>query len=144
MLRRRGEDVIASDLHDWGYGIHGLDFFSREVESEARAIVTNPPYKGPNGEPLAEMFVRFALQLMAPHPDGLVAMLLRHEFDCAKTRLDLFEDPRFALKLTLTSRPRWVESGQGSPRHNFAFFVWLNDHEGPAELGYLRKPEVAE
>jgi tRNA G10 N-methylase Trm11 len=60
------------------------------------AIVTNPPYGR-----LATPFIRHALSLDVP----IVAMLLRVDFDSAKTRRDLFADcPYFAGKITLLDR----------------------------------------
>jgi hypothetical protein len=65
----------------------------------------------------------------------MVAILARHEFDCAARRRPLFEDARFRMKLVLTKRPRWVDGPQrASPRHNFAWFLWDHQHRGaPAD-----------
>jgi hypothetical protein len=81
------------------------------------AIVTNPPYD------LAEAVVRQALKLMEP-VKGLVVMLLRHEWDCAKSRGDLFDHPSFSKKIVMRHRPRWIADSTGSPRHNYAWYVW--------------------
>jgi len=44
-----------------------------------------------------------------------VAMLLRTDFDHAKTRWHLFSDcPAFACKIVLTKRIRWIENSTGS------------------------------
>lgn len=89
------------------------------------SIVTNPPYS------LAEEFVRHALDLTRA-AGGMVAMLLRHEFDCAATRRDLFDMRAFAYRMALTRRPRWIAGTTGSPRHNFTWFVWDWRNERPA------------
>ena len=81
------------------------------------SIITNPPYK------LAEAFIRKALELTEPL-QGRVAMLLRNEYDCAKSRRDLFEHPAFLKKIVLTKRPRWSTEDKASPRHNFAWYIW--------------------
>ena len=81
------------------------------------SIVTNPPYDQ------AEVFIRRALELTKP-ARGMIAMLLRNEYDCAMSRVDLFRKAPFALKLVLTKRPRWFKNDIASPRHNFAWFVW--------------------
>ncbi|UTC29916.1 DNA methylase [Bajunvirus bajun] len=82
------------------------------------AIITNPPY----GKD-AEAITRHALHLMQPQA-GLVAVLCRHEWDCAKSRSDLFDHPAFAMKITLRHRPRWIADSSGSPRFPYAWFVW--------------------
>lgn len=85
-------------------------------------IISNPPY----GKD-AERAVRKALELMEPEK-GYIAFLMRHEWDTAKTRRDLFDHPAFAAKVTLRFRPIWVEKKPGekskSPRFSYAWYVW--------------------
>lgn len=111
----------------WG----GQDFLSFAIPPHDRitSIWTNPPYA------LATEFVTHAIRLVRPWC-GQVAMLLRHEWDCASTRTHLFDRPPFARKLTLTKRPRWSDEDKASPRFNFAWFIWDWRHEGPAVLAY--------
>ena len=97
-------------------------------------IITNPPYE------LATEFCEHALKLTEP-VDGLVAMLLRTDFDHAKGRSHLFRDcPAFAKKLVLTKRIVWFEPEPGSkgksPSFNHAWFIWDWKHEGPPTIGY--------
>lgn len=90
--------------------------------ARVRALVTNPPY----GD-LAEAFVRHALKLMEPR-QGVVSVLCRHEWDCAKGRADIFDHPAFDNKLTMRFRPVWIEKKAGeksaSPRFSYAWFTW--------------------
>lgn len=51
VLVEYGHDVLSSDLHNWGYGIDGVDFlatqYPRQVQrrlGQVRAVVTNPPF----------------------------------------------------------------------------------------------------
>lgn len=104
------------------------------------AIITNPPY----GK-AAEASIVKALELMQP-TCGLVAFLMRHEYDCAKTRRYLFDEhPAFTAKVTLLHRPKWVEKQPGekesSPRFSYAWYVWdwrkaLNAPHSKAEMFY--------
>lgn len=119
--------VISTDLFERGYGVGNVDFLKcRSVPAALLnteggtdpAIITNPPY----GD-LAEQFIRHALQLMKLRR-GVVAMFLRNEYDCAKERMDLFNQHPFARKIIVTKRPRWIEGSKGSPRHTYAWFVW--------------------
>ena len=78
-------------------------------------IATNPPY----GK-LAEKIIRHALKLTEA-TGGKVAMLLPHAWDCAKGRVDLFENPPFKCKLTLLQRIRWANlEHTASPSSNHA------------------------
>lgn len=122
--------VISTDLVDRGYSPGGVDFLAQtEMQGNSSHIVTNPPYE------MAEEFLRHALALTKPH-SGLVAFLLRNEFDSAKTRRDLFANPPFWKKLVLTKRPRWFEGEGASPRHNYSWFIWDWSHQGDAVIKY--------
>jgi hypothetical protein len=122
--------VIQSDIDS------GVDFLSQSTEDAAAvdAIITNPPYE------LAQEFIEHALRLMEP-VQGIVAMLLRTDFDHAKGRAHLFRDcPAFAKKLVLMKRIVWFEPEPGakgkSPSFNHAWYIWDWKHEGPATIAY--------
>jgi hypothetical protein len=107
----------------------GRDFLVSPPPSSFRGIVTNPPYR------LATEFIERALSLIPAN--GFVAMLLRADFDSAKTRRHLFADCRiFAKKIVLTKRIRWIVGSTGSPSFNHAWFMWDRAHRGPAILAY--------
>ena len=64
-------------------------------------------------------------------------MLLRTDFDHAKTRQHLFANcEAFAKKLVLTRRIKWFEDGGSSPSFNHAWFIWDWQHEGPPTMAY--------
>jgi methylase of polypeptide subunit release factors len=121
-LSAAGLHVTATDIST------GQDFLLATAKP-VDAIVTNPPYA------LAQEFIEHALVLTKPN--GMVAMLLRRDFDHAKTRQHLFgECPQFAKKLVLTKRIRWIEGSNGSPSFNHAWQIWDWNHEGPPTLAY--------
>lgn len=112
---------------DWTDIDTGHDFLM-EGPRPIEAIVTNPPYA------LAEEFIRHALNIMS---EGLIAMLLRTDFDHAKTRQYLFGGcPSFAKKVVLTKRIKWFEDSKGQPSFNHAWFIWNKAHSGPPTLAY--------
>ncbi len=112
-------DVIETDI---ATGVDFLTCSARDVD----AIITNPPYE------FAQSFIQRALG-QAP----LVAMLLRTDFDHAKTRAHLFAEHRFfAKKVVLTKRIKWFEDSAGSPSFNHAWFIWDYQHKGPPTLAY--------
>ena len=121
-LRRAGALVRLSDIKT------GFDFLGphNTAAPGVHAIVTNPPYN------LAEAFIRHALDM----PVQYVAMLLRNEYDCAKTRSDLFERDSFWRKIVLTKRPYWTENRTASPRHNYAWYIWNHAHKCGAVIEY--------
>lgn len=108
-----------------------FDFLS--VDSpEAENIATNPPYGR-----LAEKFLRYSLHLTYPE-NGKVAFLLPHSFDTAKGRVELFNEPPFKVKYTLTKRILWDNLPHtGTPSSNHAWYVWDWDYSGPAVMGWL-------
>lgn len=122
-LHEFGHTVWSSDIIDYGFDDRFTlaNFLEQSAlpDPSIRAIVSNPPYF----EDMPEQFIRHALRLMKP-VKGQVAMFLRNEYDCSKGRMDLFALPPFHKKIIVTKRPRWVEGSKGSPRHNYAWFVW--------------------
>lgn len=136
-LESRGLVAIASDISEPDRpgpitrGSNRLilgDFLSDNfLPFDFDAIITNPPYK--NG--LAERFVRRALDL-GQRRRALVAMLLKVDFDSAKTRADIFRDhPAWGMRVVLLDRIEWFEpelreDGTVSPgsSENHAWFVW--------------------
>lgn len=124
-LETSGAYVLGSDISE------GYDFLASVLPAGSHwdAIITNPPYE------LATEFVDHALGLMAPQ--GLVAMLLRTDFDHAKTRAQFFGGfPHFAKKVVLMKRIKWFEDSKGSPSFNHAWFIWDWKHSGPPALAY--------
>jgi hypothetical protein len=124
-LESAGYYVFETDIQ------RDTDFLDpRIVPVDAPAIVTNPPYS------LAAEFIWRALGL-TESSSGMVAMLLRTDFDHAKSRRDLFADhPAFAKKLVLTKRIQWFEDSKSSPSFNHAWFIWDWQHEGAPTVAY--------
>lgn len=120
-------NVLATDLNE----LRPVDFLQvKEAPVEVDAIITNPPFDK------ATEFCRHAVNLMRSR-QGMVCMLLRCDFDHAKTRTDLFRDcPAFAMKLTLLRRIVWFERKGAAPSFNHAWFIWDWKHNGPPQIKY--------
>jgi hypothetical protein len=122
-LEAAGHVVTGTDVETGG------DFFDDLTVMRVVGrdwIITNPPYKE------AHSFISHALFLASN-----VAMLLRTDFDHAKTRTFLFGGcKQFSKKVVLTKRIRWFEDSKGSPSFNHAWFIWRNEHQGPPTLAY--------
>lgn len=130
VLGRSPRNVVATDIFD--EQAIAVDFLMapEPVAGPHDAIITNPPYD------LATEFIDRALSFQRA-TGGMVAMLLRTDFDHAKTRSRLFAGcTAFAKKVVLTKRIRWFEDSAGSPSFNHAWFIWDFDHFGPPTLAY--------
>ena len=127
MVRALGildSEIFGSDIET------GFDFLTDMAAVEADAIITNPPYAH------AKEFIDRALFHTEP-VGGFVAMLLRTDFDHARTRQYLFSGHRaFARKLVLTKRIQWFEDSKGQPSFNHAWFIWDWKHKGAPTLAY--------
>ena len=122
-MQRPGFGVIATDART------GHDFLTDPPRRFFRGIVTNPPYG------LATEFIERAIGVMPR--DGFAAMLLRTDFDHARTRQHLFAGcPIFSKKIVLTRRIRWFADSIGSPSYNHAWFQWDRQHHGPPAIAY--------
>jgi hypothetical protein len=136
---RAAHHVYASDIEPSDSVLAG-DFLAYRDWPESnllhnrRAIITNPPYE------LATAFCEHALRLTEPSL-GVVAMLLRTDFDHAKRRSHLFHGcAAFSKKLILMRRIAWFVEENGkpkaSPSFNHAWFIWDWRHDGPPTLAY--------
>lgn len=147
----RGYEVICSDIqpepgHSFGHDFTAPDL-PQLMTSAFGAIITNPPYDQ------AEAFVAGALDLVAP-TGGVVAMLLKVDWDSARTRRRFFADcPAWCRKLVLLDRIHWFdpEPGKAGPSENHAWYVWsfssgASGADQPprrsASIGYLTAPDA--
>ena len=122
VLESAGHLVLAGDI------LKGFDFLTLDPgPATIHAVITNPPYL------LAQEVIEHAMEC-AP----LVAMLLRTDYDHAKTRRHLFGNCKtFAKKIVLTKRIVWFErKGGAAPSFNHAWYIWDRRHEGPPTLAY--------
>ena len=130
-----GSGQMVAALQGAGFVVDGTDIASGRdfldcASVECGAIITNPPYTA------AQQFIERALKLMTPSK-GVVAMLLRTDFDHAKTRQHLFaECAQFAKKLVLTKRIVWFDGPKAAPSFNHAWYLWDWKHSGPPTLVY--------
>jgi hypothetical protein len=124
VMAARGYEVIASDIApEPGVGF-AHDFLGGALPvllpAPVGAVITNPPYAE------AEDFVATALDIVQP-AGGVVAMLLKVDWDSAKTRRRFFAETwRFRMKIVLTDRIHWFdpEPGSAGPSENHAWFIW--------------------
>lgn len=136
-LMKKYGNIIATDIvnRGWEYQFETHDFLKDKtvLENFKLAIITNPPY----GK-ITDQFIQRALDITEPQK-GMVAMLMRNEFDCAASRRKFFADhPAFTKKIVLLKRPRWYEykPGDAGPRHNYAWYIWDCKNTSPPTVWY--------
>lgn len=125
-----GYDVWCSDLVQRKYPLEQeSDFllFGKSPDQNIKGIITNPPFE----RRMPEFFITHANAFMKS-VGGITIMLLRHEYDTAKTRKNLFTpEAGFAAKITLTKRPVWFPDREvkAAPRFSYAWYIWRFDQK---------------
>ncbi|MBF0169074.1 MAG: hypothetical protein HQL45_15740 [Alphaproteobacteria bacterium] len=146
--KRRGHNVAAFDLHDWGYGLTGIDFLKWRPTVDFMkwpdvdfTVLMNAPFS------LADEFVRHALELGARK----VVAFQRFAWWESNERTDFWRDCRPARIHVCRSRascwrldiPPEKRKGRGGSTA-YAWFVWERGHAATAALSHLdRKKEAA-
>lgn len=125
VFEERGHKVHSSDLFPQMDGASVKDFLTDDFMIDREwpirpLVITNPPY----AMPYIDLFLDRIMDLV--HNDGVTgALLMRNEVDCAISRRKFFEtNPYYFGKLVLNWRPRWIPGSTGSPRHNYAWYVF--------------------
>lgn len=85
---------------------------------DATWIVSNPPYK----RGLVDKIINAQIDRI-PKVEG-VAMLLRSNFDFAKSRYGMFSTPYYYGQIHMMFRPWWSEDKKAQPIHNFVWHIW--------------------
>lgn len=129
----RGILAHGADIEPEAPGIACADFLAGGIGDRAQVpnIITNPPY-GASGR-LAVQFIRKSLALTRP-TGGVVAMLLRADFDSAPGRVDIFRDhPAWHMRVVLHKRAKWtnvVQTPGKGPSTNHVWYVWDWSRDG--------------
>lgn len=135
--------AIGSDIAPLRADVRTLDFLTDDPpvwrgpfgQNKFGAIVTNPPFE------VADKFIERSLRYFDGKSVSKIAMLLRTDYDHAKSRSHLFRDcPAFQTKLVLTRRIMWFPPEPGakgkSPSFNHAWYIWDWKHEGAPTIAY--------
>lgn len=129
VLREHFDDVLATDISK------GQDFLKAvpSPDIDFGGIISNPPFN------IAYDFIKHAIHMTYPC-QGFVAMLLRVDYDSAKTRSDLFGGSAiFHKKVVLTKRITWIERADGikaAPSYNHCWQIWDWQNSGPPTIAY--------
>jgi len=129
---RKGFNVKATDLVDYGFGTPGQDFLKYDGEMVDN-IVTNPPF----------LFgTKFVLQAkrFARHK---IAMLFPLSFIGCQERYEMFQDKEFPLKAYYPFSQRISMYADGKKTKNgskidFAWYVWDRNHIGKPWIEWIK------
>lgn len=141
VFEERGHKVWSSDLYPQYAGASVNNFLTFDWLKhfgDGNLFVTNPPY----AREWIDLFIEKCIELA--EGGNTCALLMRNEVDCAKSRIPYFREcPEFSAKAVLTWRPRWIPGSTGSPRHNYAWYIWrpasVHDRR-QATITYLERP----
>ncbi|MBL4693555.1 MAG: hypothetical protein JKY92_09535 [Magnetovibrio sp.] len=129
VLKKYGNNVVSTDLHDRGYGTAGIDFIKEPRLSDN--IVTNPPYN------LAGEFVIAGLQ----KSQKKFALLLRLAFLEGIERNKKIFTPMppsriWVFSERITFYPKGAER-KGSGTTAYAWFIWDKQSSDIGKLGWI-------
>jgi hypothetical protein len=134
VLREYFPEVIATDIHNYGYGAGDSDFLDPATDVEADWIITNPPF----GKK-AEDFTHKALELA----NGGVAMFLRLQWLETNGRYERLFAPhpptiiaQFAERVPLC-KGRW--NPEGDTATAYLWIVWMPHRvpKGPTRFFWI-------
>lgn len=126
ILEAEGFTVIASDLHDRGYGQSGLDFLSTGC-AKGEALITNPPFN------LADKFIAHAHRIGVKR----MALLLKIDFWNAANRMQQFREFPPAAVYPLMWRLDFT--GAGRPHTNCMWATW-EPGDAPTKFEPILRP----
>lgn len=132
ILQQNGYTVYSTDIHDYGYQEHILDFLKADEELARWSIVTNPPFK------YALEFVEKAKRITV----GKIAMFLKTVFLESAKRYQMFQDADFPLKCMYQFSKRVPIYKNGIIMKNsglvaYAWFVWDRDYIGKPYIDWI-------
>lgn len=150
VLAAHGQEVVASDLADHGYGRSGVDIFQlSRLPEGCHALVTNPPYgdggRKRNARMSREMllFTEHALTL-AYHSKAQLALLVRLQWIAGQKAAALLASAPLLAVIILTQRIKWFDHGDrtnaGQHHHAWIFFDFARAPDRRPELILARMP----
>lgn len=120
---------IVNTLTACGYKAVGKpDAFVEKLK--ATWIITNPPYT----RGLVDKIIMRQIERIGQRGVKGVAVLLRSNFDFAKSRRAMFAHPYYFGQIKLRFRPYWSEDRTAQPIHNYVWQIWNRGAKRPTVL----------
>ena len=124
--------AIISTLQELGYDALGWEDALSDWDFKTEWIVTNPPYQR---NLVDKIIARQIGRLETDSIDG-VAILLRANFDYAKCRKLMFDEPTYYGQIKLRFRPWWTEERKAQPIHNYCWHIWKHHNNSHPVILY--------
>lgn len=130
---------ICVALSELGYQARGVNDAFQNIDY-AKWIVSNPPYN----KKVVDNIIWAQIERLYKDfgPKG-VAMLLRNNFDFAKSRYQMFTDPLYWGQIHMMFRPWWSEEKKSSPIHNYVWHIWSHSAPEVPVVKYWRESTSA-
>jgi hypothetical protein len=130
----RDGSAIVDYLREMGKNAEGLDDAFQDFHADW--IATNPPF--------TKAIVTDIVKKQIEHVDngdvvGL-ALLVRGNWDFAKTRRELFVRPSYMGQIKLLFRPWWTEDRSQEPKHNYVWHLWMRNGYFYRNIWYYLPP----
>lgn len=109
---------IVSELLSRGYDAYGMG--NAFADFDADWVITNPPYK----RGIVDRIVWKQIQRVEDTSIYGTAILLRNNFDFAKSRYEMFTHQNYAGQIHMMFRPWWTEHRDAQPIHNYVWHIW--------------------
>lgn len=115
---------IVDVLKELGFRAYGMN--NAFSYTSCDWIVSNPPYK----RGLVDKIINAQIDRIG-QIEG-VCMLLRNNFDFAKSRYGMFTSPYYYGQVHMMFRPWWSENRDAQPIHNYVWHIWrINEGKEP-------------
>ena len=126
---------IVDQLQNLSYIAYGIEDAFEYVKSDW--IVSNPPYK----RGIVDKIIKAQINRLGETTG--VAMLLRNNFDFAKSRYNMFTSPFYYGQIHMLFRPIWIKPVPGEkkiePIHNFVWHIWKANYPVEPVVKYWRE-----
>jgi len=114
--------AIVDTLRELGYDAFCWPDALRDWDFATDSIVTNPPYK----RGLVDKIIARQIGRIEDEKVKLVAILLRANFDFAKSRELMFAEKSYLGQIKLRFRPWWSKERKAQPIHNYCWHIWTD------------------
>jgi len=109
---------IVNRLKEIGFNAEGRDNAFEDWVSDWN--IFNPPYT----KKLVDEIIWKQIHGLEEERFRGIAVLVRNNFDFAKSRYNMFTHPYYVSQIHMLFRPLWVEEKKAEPIHNFVWHIW--------------------
>jgi DNA (cytosine-5)-methyltransferase 1 len=105
---------------------------------QCTAVITNTPYD----RDIAPVIVKNLIALVEQGRLDFAAALFKSDWDNRKGRLGFFDRPSYVGAILCQWREIWIPGTEGSPYHEYSWFIWGKGHTGPETKARVSESEA--